>query len=366
MAAAIPTRRLPSSPRRSGTTRGQSLAMRRTAGRGTSGKPWCRRGIPLPGHYFPRQRKFQRIRGHGKHNGDDGGRQSGLDGSKQRPLDHHHVLFRWERKRDSHLQRGREFDGYHSCGDGHGRRRHVHGDAVGGVSDIWLPKTDFGGTARDAAVGFSIGAKATSGRDGMAQIRKTSGSTTLPPIPGRRRPISGEQRDIMPSASPSGAKATSGRDGMVQAGKTSGSTTLPPIPGRRRPISGGQRGIMPSAFPSGARATSGRDGMVHHTKRLLGVRPCRQYLDTEGRFRGNSDDILPSASLSGAKATSGRDGMVQFRKDFWEYDPAANTWTQKADFGGTARYYAVGFSIGSKGYIGTGWDGSYQKRLLGV
>ena len=43
------------------------------------------------------------------------------------------------------------------------------------------------------------------------------------------------------------------------------------------------------------------------------------------------------------------------QKDFWEYDPAANTWTQKADFGGTARDGAVGFSIGSKGYIGTGY-----------
>jgi hypothetical protein len=41
-------------------------------------------------------------------------------------------------------------------------------------------------------------------------------------------------------------------------------------------------------------------------------------------------------------------------KDFWEYDPDANTWTQKADFGGTARFRAVGFSIGTKGYIGTG------------
>ena len=46
-------------------------------------------------------------------------------------------------------------------------------------------------------------------------------------------------------------------------------------------------------------------------------------------------------------------------KDFWEYDPATNTWTQKADFGGTARTNAVGFSIGSKGYIGTGNDGSH-------
>src|SRR5262249_49592523 len=31
-------------------------------------------------------------------------------------------------------------------------------------------------------------------------------------------------------------------------------------------------------------------------------------------------------------------------------------WTQKADFGGTARYWATGFSIGSKGYIGTGYN----------
>ena len=45
-------------------------------------------------------------------------------------------------------------------------------------------------------------------------------------------------------------------------------------------------------------------------------------------------------------------------KDFWEYDPATNAWTQKADFGGTARDGAVGFSIGSKGYIGTGYDGT--------
>ena len=46
--------------------------------------------------------------------------------------------------------------------------------------------------------------------------------------------------------------------------------------------------------------------------------------------------------------------MVATYKDFWEYDPATNTWTQKADFGGTTRSVAVGFSIGSKGYIGTG------------
>ena len=44
----------------------------------------------------------------------------------------------------------------------------------------------------------------------------------------------------------------------------------------------------------------------------------------------------------------------QDSKDFWEYNPVANIWTQKADFGGGTRYFAAGFSIGNKGYIGTG------------
>ena len=47
-------------------------------------------------------------------------------------------------------------------------------------------------------------------------------------------------------------------------------------------------------------------------------------------------------------------------KDFWEYDPVIDIWTQKADFGGAARSEAVGFSIGGKGYIGTGNGGGYK------
>ena len=51
--------------------------------------------------------------------------------------------------------------------------------------------------------------------------------------------------------------------------------------------------------------------------------------------------------------------------DFWEWDQPTNVWTQKADFAGGARAFAVGFSIGKKGYIGTGgidfgWS-SYDK-----
>jgi N-acetylneuraminic acid mutarotase len=47
-----------------------------------------------------------------------------------------------------------------------------------------------------------------------------------------------------------------------------------------------------------------------------------------------------------------------FLKDFWQYDPSADTWTQKADYGGGPVEVAVGFTILDKGYIGSGDTGT--------
>lgn len=46
--------------------------------------------------------------------------------------------------------------------------------------------------------------------------------------------------------------------------------------------------------------------------------------------------------------------FTPFLKDFWQWDQATDTWTQIADFGGGIRTYAAAFTIGSKGYVGTG------------
>lgn len=54
-------------------------------------------------------------------------------------------------------------------------------------------------------------------------------------------------------------------------------------------------------------------------------------------------------------------GDQQFR-DWWEYDPGTNSWTQKADFGGGKRYHATGFAIGNKAYVGTGRDTTFNNR----
>lgn len=47
----------------------------------------------------------------------------------------------------------------------------------------------------------------------------------------------------------------------------------------------------------------------------------------------------------------------------WRYDANNDTWTQKVNFPGTSRAYAVGFAIGSKGYVGTGsqYDFNFRK-----
>lgn len=54
-------------------------------------------------------------------------------------------------------------------------------------------------------------------------------------------------------------------------------------------------------------------------------------------------------------------GDVQF-KDIWEFDPASNAWTQKADFGGGKRYHSVAFSLNGKGYVATGRDTTFANK----
>jgi N-acetylneuraminic acid mutarotase len=45
---------------------------------------------------------------------------------------------------------------------------------------------------------------------------------------------------------------------------------------------------------------------------------------------------------------------LYFSNDVYQYDPASNTWCKKSAFPGEARAESVEFSIGNKGYLGTG------------
>ncbi|MGZ4034318.1 MAG: T9SS type A sorting domain-containing protein [Bacteroidia bacterium] len=55
---------------------------------------------------------------------------------------------------------------------------------------------------------------------------------------------------------------------------------------------------------------------------------------------------------------------IPYNIDFWEYDAGSDTWTQKANFGGSPRRSASGFSLNSKGYITCGQDATGFKNDL--
>ena len=57
---------------------------------------------------------------------------------------------------------------------------------------------------------------------------------------------------------------------------------------------------------------------------------------------------------------AGFNGNAILSSDFWAYDPVADTWTQKASFPGKRRYTVVGFSISGKGYVTTGSDSTLE------
>jgi N-acetylneuraminic acid mutarotase len=52
-----------------------------------------------------------------------------------------------------------------------------------------------------------------------------------------------------------------------------------------------------------------------------------------------------------------------FSDKTFEYDPATDQWTEKADFPGGGRLGAVGFAVNGKGYVGMGTTGTFQNDL---
>jgi N-acetylneuraminic acid mutarotase len=56
---------------------------------------------------------------------------------------------------------------------------------------------------------------------------------------------------------------------------------------------------------------------------------------------------------------------TQFTQDLWSWDQSTDTWTQEANFPGLGRDGAVGTEVNGKGYVVMGWDGlgSSQSNL---
>lgn len=77
------------------------------------------------------------------------------------------------------------------------------------------------------------------------------------------------------------------------------------------------------------------------------------------RCFGVSFSIGSKGYVAFGQSDSSNGGQPSVTADLWEYDPAQNTWTQKADCPGGARDGAMAFVINGKAYIGGGVDSAY-------
>lgn len=78
---------------------------------------------------------------------------------------------------------------------------------------------------------------------------------------------------------------------------------------------------------------------------------------------GGVRDLTVGFSIGnkGYIGTGYHSGLFYWYQDFWEWDPVTDIWTQKADYGGGLIAGAIGFSIANKGYVGTGTSPTLKK-----
>jgi N-acetylneuraminic acid mutarotase len=112
---------------------------------------------------------------------------------------------------------------------------------------------------------------------------------------------------------------------------------------------------LTASVPQGA--TSGKISVT--TNNLTGVSTNDFTILPSDRWEhvadfGGTGRTHPVSFVIGNKAYVGTGYNGNYNKDFWQYNTTNNTWTQKADFGGPERTGAVGFAIGTRGYIGIG------------
>ena len=93
--------------------------------------------------------------------------------------------------------------------------------------------------------------------------------------------------------------------------------------------------------------------------------PATDKWTEKSSFKGSGRD-QPVSFVIGNKGYVGTGNTDPFSaatvtSDFYEYDPATDKWTTKAQVAGTARCRAFGFALNGKGYLGAGEDQTVAK-----
>lgn len=157
-----------------------------------------------------------------------------------------------------------------------------------------------------------------------------------------------------------------GTKGYIAFGNFGGSTRgslweFDPATGWTQKANGSNRQYAVAVVVNGkAYVGTGEDVTFTRDSKWFEYNPATNIWTAKTNFAGGPRTEAVGFSI-GTKGYVGTGFDGALRKDFWEYNAATNAWTQVADFGGTARRGAVAFAIGEKGYVGTGNDGAKKK-----
>ncbi len=236
-------------------------------------------------------------------------------------------------------------------------------------ANTWTQKADFGGTARSSAVGFSLGSRGYigTGYDGVYkndfwEYDPDANTWT------QKADFGGSARyDAVGFSIVSKGYIGTGYDGTYK--KDLWEYDPDANTWSQKADFAGSARYSATGFSIGNKGYIGTgDATDGRKKDLWEYNPDANTWSQKADFGGSSRSSAVGFSISnkGYIGTGYSIGILSIThySDFWEYDPGANTWTQKADFGGGGRSSATGFSIGSKGYIGTGYstDGEYDEN----
>jgi len=221
--------------------------------------------------------------------------------------------------------------------------------------NTWTQKADFGGKARKSAVGFSIGSKGYIGMGYDGSYCKDFWEYD----PALNTWM--QKADFGGAARDSSVGFSIGNKGYIGTGYDGSYykdfweyDPAKNIWKRKADLEGTAR-YSAVGFSIGSKGYIGTGSSNSYCKDFWEYDPAKNNWKQKADFGGSARNSAVGFS-TGSKGYIGTGYDGSYYKDFWVYDPALNTWIQKADWGGTARYGAVGFSIGTKGYIGTGYD----------
>jgi N-acetylneuraminic acid mutarotase len=192
------------------------------------------------------------------------------------------------------------------------------------ATDTWTQKANFGGTPRYHAAGFAVSGKGyiATGWDNTMQLKNDV---------WEYNPATNAwaQKAAFPDVRYGAAGFAIGTKGYICSGNNGAGTDFPNDLYEFDPAA--NTWTVKAPLPaSGGSPNVGKDfafSFVIGTKGYLGA----------GTFVDQTIGFMP-----------------MYCRDFWEWDQATNTWTQLVDFPGSYRQWSVGFSIGNKGYAGTG------------